>query len=64
MKDSAQPQLSALSIRSLNEHERQSIQDALNHYIETQPNKAWSQKVILADMLDGLLWCDKLEVQR
>ncbi len=52
-----------LNIRSLNDVEQQSIRNALQFYVDHfGEKKAWSQKVILDDMLTGLLWCDKLEI--
>ena len=45
------------TINVLNTTEREAIRVALDEYISRHGDKkAWSQKVVLEDMLDGLLW--------
>lgn len=52
------------SIRPLNQNEKDAIRDALEHYIALYPRKktgndlTWSQRIILEDMLDGLMWAE------
>lgn len=44
-------------IRSLNEHEKNGLREALEHYIAAVGEKrAWVQKILLAEMLDDLMW--------
>ena len=57
MNDNAPIPIFVSKLTALNEYERSSIRIALEEYIFRHgPDKAWSQRVVLEDMLPFLMW--------